>query len=428
MVRPRLGPSMRDAAVALALLAVTLGANAGLYFGGNLQRKIALAYFGNVTGLESALVWYWVFGALLFAGLVIAHRWPVVALVLVGVGGIGHQLDLRFAVQPLDLAVPFVLYVVASRASARWVSGVVLGATVLAAYVVRVRDDLTSSGKVQLPGGLVPLVDKPFPTVLVHAAIEAFDVVLVLVLAVAIGDGVHSRRANVRMLELRAADLEREQQQQAELAAAAERARISREMHDVVAHSLSVIVAQAQGAAAALERHPRRAAAAIANVVDTGRRSLAEMRRLLGVVRQGPAALEPGMAGLAALVGQMCSAGLSVGLDIVGDPVPLPAGVDLSAYRIVQEALTNALKHAGVGTKVLVRLEFTDDALYVDVTDDGPAPPMSADQPATNGHGLLGIAERVHLLGGDVTVGPVGTAGFRVRARLPVALSYEAAQ
>lgn len=425
VVRPWLNPYLRDAALALVLVVVTLLNSLDLYFSGAAQRKQVLPYFDDVANLDRALVIWWVFGAALVASLLIMHRWPMVALAFAGIGGIGHQLDPRFAVQPLDLAVPCVLYVVASSVKARWVSGAVLSAAVVAAYAVRVRDELTGNGKLTLPGAQAPIANESFGMALERAAIGSFDVLLVLVLAVAIGDGVRSRRANVRMLELRAADLERAQQQQAELAAGAERSRISREMHDVVAHSLSVIVAQAQGAEAALAHHPDRAATALAHVIEAGRASLAEMRRLLGVIRRDPTDTEPGVAGLPALVEQMRTTGLVVLLSQEGTPVPLPAGVGLSVYRIVQEALTNTLKHAGAGTNVLIRLVFAGGEVHVDVTDDGRRGAAAA-PPALNGYGLRGIAERVTLLGGDVAVGPVGTAGFRVSARLPIPMAREA--
>lgn len=442
MVRPRLGPHLRDVALACALVVATLLNSVDDYFAGPAQQKQVLPYFGDVAGLHQALVVWWLFGSLIIAGTLVQHRWPMVALVLAGVGGIAHQLDPRFGAQPLDLAVPVALYVVASSARTRRTSAVALAATVTVAYLVRLFDELTPSGKLPLPrsafslpsrpGGPAAVPNEPFTTAAVHAATGSFEVVLVLVLAAAIGDGVRSRRHSLRMLELRAADLEHEQHQRAELATAAERARISREMHDVLAHSLSVIVAQAQGAAAALEHHPARAATALRHVISTGRESLTEMRRLLGAARRDPNTVDAdaavlGVDGLPALVTQMCAAGLLARLRIEGDRVPLPASVDGSVYRIIQEALTNALKHAGPGTTVAVRLEFAAEAVHVDVTDDGArghaeaATALVPHQPAqVNGHGLRGIAERVRLLGGDVAVGPVGTAGFRVSARLPV--------
>jgi signal transduction histidine kinase len=247
----------------------------------------------------------------------------------------------------------------------------------------------------------------------------------VLALAFAIGDGVRSRRAHLRTAEQRAADLEREQHQRVALAAAAERTRITRELHDVVAHGVSVMVVQAQGAAAALQRHPERTAVALQNVIATGRASLAEMRRLLGVVRSDPAddpdrAPLPGVGALPALVDQVRATGTRVTLHIDGEPVPLPASVDLTAYRIVQEALTNTLKHAGPGAEAVVRLGFAADALAVEVTDDGVGGVPGDRVPDAGGNGLRGIAERVGILGGELTIGRGDGGGFRVRVRLPV--------
>jgi signal transduction histidine kinase len=207
------------------------------------------------------------------------------------------------------------------------------------------------------------------------------------------------------------------------LAATAERARITRELHDVVAHGLSVIVVQAQGAAAALQRHPERTATALATVIDTGRASLAEMRRLLGIVRRdvdhNPAlAPQPGLGALPALVDQVRAAGTPVALHVDGQPVPLSAGVDLSAFRIVQEALTNTLKHAGADTSVTVRVAFHPTELEIDVTDNGTGP--AQEWPPADGNGLHGIAERVDILGGSVVTGPGLDHGFRVHALLPI--------
>jgi signal transduction histidine kinase len=191
-----------------------------------------------------------------------------------------------------------------------------------------------------------------------------------------------------------------------------------------VAHGLSVMVVQAQGAAAAQDRHPERTAAALQHIIGTGRASLAEMRRLLGIARRDPAedpqlAPLPGVGALPALVDQIRAAGTPVRLDVEGEPVPLPAGVDLSAYRIVQEALTNTLKHAGAGARASVRLTFTADRLEVEVSDDG-AGADAAPSTVDGGNGLRGIAERVGMLGGQLAVGPGAEGGFRVRALLPI--------
>jgi len=187
-----------------------------------------------------------------------------------------------------------------------------------------------------------------------------------------------------------------------------------------VAHGLSVIVVQAQGAAAALDRHPDQAAEALQNVIATGRDSLADMRRLLDLVRRDPTedpALAPpvGVAYLPDLIDRIRAAGTTASLVITGDPVPLPASVDLSAYRIVQEALTNTIKHAGRAAAVDVRLDFGPERLELEVVDDGAGGPAGED-----GTGLRGIAERVSMLGGEWSAGPAPDKGFRVWAALPL--------
>jgi len=251
---------------------------------------------------------------------------------------------------------------------------------------------------------------------------QGLGVMLIMGLAFAVADGVRSRRAHLYSVEQRAADLEREQQQRVALATAAERARITRELHDVVAHGLSVIVVQAQGGAAALGRHPDRTAEALQNVITTGRDSLAEMRRLLDLVRRDPtedSQLVPplGVGSLPELVDRVRAAGTPVTFAVEGQPVPVPASVDLSAYRIAQEALTNTIKHAGAGARAAVRLGFHPDRLEIEVSDDGVGGPVPPDG---DGTGLRGIAERIGMLGGELTAGPGDSGGFRVWALLPL--------
>jgi signal transduction histidine kinase len=206
-------------------------------------------------------------------------------------------------------------------------------------------------------------------------------------------------------------------------AVAAERRRVAREMHDIVAHSISVMVVQAGGARRILERDPQRAAEAAALIERTGRDALAEMRLLLGVLRPGEQRPgrepQPGMAGLEQLVGRARAAGLPVELRVDGSRPELPQGLDLAAYRIVQEALTNALRHAGAApTEVVVR--YGPAALELVVADRGPAggpPPVAA---GARGHGLVGMRERARLYGGELHAGPRPGGGFEVRARLPL--------
>ncbi len=253
-----------------------------------------------------------------------------------------------------------------------------------------------------------------------------YDAILVCGLyGAGLGLGLYSgtRRAYLAELTDRAARLERERDQQGELAAAAERARIAREMHDIVAHNLTVMVTLSEAATAAAASSPERAAEAMRSLSATGRRALADTRRLLGVLRQDPGGdlrPVPGLAQLDGLIEQVRSAGLDTTLEITG-PVPdLPEGVQLTVYRLVQEALTNTLKHAGPGATATVGLRFSPGELRVEVDDDGAG---SASGPGPGpggapGGGLLGMRERVRAYGGEVRAGPREPHGWRVCARL----------
>jgi signal transduction histidine kinase len=208
-----------------------------------------------------------------------------------------------------------------------------------------------------------------------------------------------------------------------ERAAAAERARIAREMHDIVAHNLSVMIALADGAAFAAERAPAQSASAMEAVAATGRQALGEMRGLLGVLRDGEStgelAPQPGMHQIDRLVGQVRTAGLPVAVAVEGDVRELPAGAQLTVFRVVQEALTNALKHAGPEAQALVRLRYDAGGVDVEISDNG-AGLRSAAQNAT-GLGLNGMRERAAVYGGTIEAGPLPAGGWRVRTRLAVA-------
>jgi signal transduction histidine kinase len=201
---------------------------------------------------------------------------------------------------------------------------------------------------------------------------------------------------------------------------ATERATIARELHDVVAHHMSVMVVQAGAARAVAATDPAAAAEALRQVEASGRTGLAEMRRLLEVLKaEGDGngrSPQPGLAHLDELLDAMRASGLRVEAVIEGSPRRLPPGVDLSSYRIVQEALTNVLRHAG-GASVRVVVRYEPDAVELEIADDGPGPPE--DPEATGGHGLIGMRERVQLFGGELEAGPRPGGGFRVRARLP---------
>jgi signal transduction histidine kinase len=239
------------------------------------------------------------------------------------------------------------------------------------------------------------------------------------------GDGSRTRRAYLAEVERRARDAERDRDRQAELAVAAERSRITGELHDVIAHALSVMVIQAQGAGSALRRrYPDEAGAALDAIVATGRGALAETRTLLGVVHQPgdtePAlAPQPSLAGLGQLVGQVRQAGTPVELRIEGSPRVLAAGVELSAYRIIQEGLTNTIKHGGPSAAAAVRISYGEAELIVEITDNGCA----TTDPGPPGRGLSGMLARAAVLGGEVTAGPDTAGGFRVWARLPLTVS-----
>jgi signal transduction histidine kinase len=236
-----------------------------------------------------------------------------------------------------------------------------------------------------------------------------------------LGDSMHYRRAYYLSLEERAARAEAERDAQATIAAAAERARIARELHDVVAHNVSVMVVQADGAGYALDRDPERARGALMAISRTGRQALAEMRRLLGVLRSGDEqtglAPQPGLAQLRELISAARTAGMSVSLTTEGEPVALPEGAELAAYRVVQESLTNTRKHAGLGASAAILLRFAPDELLVRVIDDGLGGP-AAD--VAVGHGLIGMRERVEMYGGTVQAGPRQDGGYQVSARLPL--------
>jgi signal transduction histidine kinase len=256
---------------------------------------------------------------------------------------------------------------------------------------------------VALVGGVVMSARASFPGVLDGFVLGTAVVTTYVLLAALLADRRVTRQARLAALEL-------ERDRQAEIGAAQERARIARELHDVVAHSLAVMVAQADGGRYAAPEDPGAASRALAQIAETGRDALAQMRRLLGVLRTG----EKG-ADLAGLVRRLAGAGLPVELEVDGPARDLPAEVQLAVHRVAQEALTNVLKHADSPRRVEVVLRYLESEVEVTVRDDGRGTAAGDGQ----GHGMAGMRERVALQSGRLHAGPRAGGGYEVRARLP---------
>ncbi|MGW7477851.1 sensor histidine kinase [Nonomuraea muscovyensis] len=349
-------------------------------------------------GMRIGLAGYLALSAALLAPLLWQRRWPVAAFAGVALVCFGQWL-LEIDLVPADLAVLMALWSVARTRAFPWALAAGLIAE-LGVFLVIVR-----WGQVTF-------------SMFFSGSIFVVTVWLTGLYA-------STRRRYLEGLEERAERAERERDQQARMAAAAERTRIARELHDVVAHNVSVIVVQADGAGFAIDRDPEQARQAVRAISRTGREALAEMRRLVGVLREGEADAtdytpQPGLAQLEELVR---GAGVPARLRVSGAACELPEGQQLVVYRIVQEALTNALKHGGPGVLALVELVYGGPDLVVRVTDDGrgAAAPRSPD-----GHGLIGMRERVAMYGGAVSAEPRPGGGFEVLARLPVPVTRAA--
>jgi signal transduction histidine kinase len=364
---------------------------------------------------------------------------PAVALAFIG---IGQAIALfRYSLVPVLLALVIALGFRRRYPEAAFVTGIAVG---LVQVVVRIRPNVIDVAivillytlaayrprRLSVPGLAVCLLGsaaaiavwRPVETSLLNwimtgAIIFAGPCLIAWVL----GDSMRYRRAYYAALEGRAARLERERDAQAQIAAAAERARIARELHDVVAHNVSVMVVQADGASYALDNSPERARQALLAIASTGRQALAEMRRMLGVLRSDDGTTGvtplPGIAQLGELLEQTRATGLAVSFTVQGVPAPLPGGLALAAYRIVQESLTNTRKHGGPAASAEVLLRYCEDALTLQITDDGYGAAAAADGA---GHGLTGMRERVALYSGTLDAGPLPGGGYQVTARLPV--------
>jgi signal transduction histidine kinase len=294
-------------------------------------------------------------------------------------------------------------------------------ASVIAIYALMT----TASAVHAAAGGVIMLVAVGAETIIQHKGFANFAFALVfLVGAVIVGRTVHSRTQHAVELAERAHTLERQQRLTAQLAVQEERTRIARELHDVIAHAISVMVVQAGAAEQTVERDPRRAMAAMRAVQATGREAVGEMARLLGILREDGVEIgltpAPGLADLPALVEDARRSGLEVDLHVEGYPRPLPPGAELSTYRIVQEALTNVRKHAG-HAHAAIRVVCSDVDILADVHNDAVGDAEGSTRVPGAGHGLIGMRERVGLYGGTLIAEPTDAGGFRVCAQIPLA-------
>ncbi|MEA2973407.1 MAG: hypothetical protein QOG82_1865 [Actinomycetota bacterium] len=337
-----------------------------------------------------------------FGAIALRRRFPVPVLVVVSVATIAYLVR-DYPDNGLPVMALIALYTVASlRRRAAWATAVLIYLALLLVAAVTSPDELSLG--------------------------DFIGNVAVYGIAAVFGDSVRVRRAYTETLEARAADLERNQQVEARRAVAEERLRIARELHDVVAHAMSVVAVQSGVGAHVIDTDPAEAKRILQNVKVTSREALDEMRRLLGVLRReesaddedGPGrvlAPVPGLDGVEALAESLRVAGVPVAVNVSGTRADVPPGVDLCAFRIVQEALTNVLRHAGPA-RAVVDVEYRPGAVTVAVTDDGRGASAAAPT-AGGGHGLLGMRERVAVFGGELTTGPHVGGGFRVAATLP---------
>lgn len=356
--------------------------------------------FGSRGGAVS--VW----AALVIAPLAWRRTRPVASGVAVYTVGLAHVIAGHGLIVPADVAVLVALYSVTFYGP-RWARRTAIGGALVGSLVLGLAVLVHHDGSSAFLGWWVMCS-------ITSLAVWAFGLVR------------RSRREIVTNLRDRATRLEIERSQQVQLATSAERARIAREMHDIVAHSLSVIIAQADGGQYAAQADPQAAAQSLATIAETGRAALADMRRLLGVLRVGDAAAglapPPATGDIEQLVEQMRANGMRVSFVRMGTARVLPPGAGLVAYRICQESLTNVLKHAGPDPSVTVLTQWLPAELVLEVSDDGRGAASAASSDDL-GQGLVGMRERAAMFGGEVTAGPRAGGGFRVRVNLPLPTS-----
>jgi signal transduction histidine kinase len=342
-----------------------------------------------------------VVGLLLVVPLAWRRRRPVHATAVVVAGCLLELVLLPGTFLPGTFTAPVMIYACAAYAP-RWAGRAALGTGLLGAVLAAAVYFAQSDG--------------------VAFVFSAGSIGVLVVASWALGDLRRARLQQVAGLEERARLLELEREQEMQLAASTERARIAREMHDVVAHSLSVVIAQADGGRYAGQSDPAAATEALEQISATGRQALTDMRTLLGVLREGDGqelAPQPDVAAVDQLVADVRASGLDVDLIVEGAPQPMTAGAQLAAYRIVQESLTNVLKHAGPACRAWVRLHWRPDGLEVAVLDDGRGASAGIAVSDGQGQGLLGMRERAALHGGRLTAAPRHGGGYGVHAVLP---------
>ncbi|WP_278265746.1 histidine kinase [Nocardia sp. AG03] len=345
---------------------------------------------------------YFVFSVALLGPLAVRRRWPEASAVVVGVAAFAQWVFVRdtTGAVPADVAVPLAIYTLAARGTPR------AGRVGVAAGL----------GGAVLGGWSWPQLPMPaLAHVLVGVALAG-----IVVAAWLAGSWQRARRHEMAALTRNAALVEDEQRQRTRLAVLEERTRIARDLHDILAHSLSVVIAQADGGRYAARAEPGLALDALAAIGDQGRAALADTRRAIGVLREDPRADRdpvPGIADLSTLTGDLRAAGLPVTLSVELSGPPLDSGVGLLVYRIVQEGLTNVVKHAGTGARAEVSVRTEGTRLRIEVVDDGQA--GEGDSPP--GFGLIGMRERVAAYGGSVESRERAGGGHRLAAVIPLA-------
>ncbi|MGQ0839566.1 sensor histidine kinase [Actinokineospora sp.] len=374
-------PMAGDSAIAALLAAVEL-----------------LALLAMPAGVHP--VAYWLVDAVLLVPLVVRRHSPLLCAYLILAGGFGQLFThtgasiLKLADVALGIALYTLVTYVGRRQAALYAVWLAVGTTAWALWRVGMADAI-----------LISLV-----------------IVVVFAFCWVLGEFSGARRAYHGEVERRLALLETERDQQARIAVGEERARIARELHDVVAHAVSVIVVQADGAAYAVRSQPELAERAINTISATGREALTELRRLLGVLRsdnvESDRTPQPGAQSISDLAERVRAIGVPVRLDLAGELDDLPAGVGLGIYRIVQEALTNTIKHAGPGAHAAVQVKRVGDRVELDISDNGPG--TSRGLSTVGGNGLIGMRERANVFGGTLQAGPNIGGGWLVRAVLPV--------